>query len=128
MHRLKKTMPELWVSVLVLGTVFFSLGVTVSEMALAEETGSPSPAGSGVTQAPANQPAPAQPAKPKLKPPFFEEERSFDLGFSQTFMTDALFGLPDPGAGGGTGTDFNPLIRNPAALQRSFGIFEQLPR
>jgi hypothetical protein len=127
MRRLK-TMPELWVSVLVLGTVFSSLGVTVSEMALAEETDSPSPAESSVTQAPANQPAPAQPAKPKLKPPFFEEERSFDLGFSQSFMTDALFGLPDPGAGGGTGTDFNPLVRTPAARQRSFGIFEQLPR
>jgi hypothetical protein len=123
-----KTLPEWLVSVLVLGTVFSSLSVTVSEMALAEETRNPSPAESSVTQAPANQPAPEQPAKPKLKPPFFEEERSFDLGFPQTFVTDALFGRPDPCAGGGTGTDFNPAIRNPAARQRSFAIFEQLPR
>ncbi|NER39682.1 MAG: hypothetical protein F6J93_38070 [Oscillatoria sp. SIO1A7] len=73
--------------------------------------------------------------KTRLRPPFFEEERSFD-GFSETFINDALGAIADPLSGStGESTDTDPIVAADSINNGDFvqpidsgrGIFLNLP-
>lgn len=81
--------------------------------------------------------ATAKPA-PRLKPPFFEEDRQFDGqqdvfdGFTEIFLDDALGSISDPLAGRtGDGSDIDPFRlnsqNNDGLRPIGSGIFRTLP-